>query len=313
MIVDPAETYIIASVGPADAQSVWSYEVASGQAQRILMTDDGWIEPWAGTGNLFAVVHRTQGARVALSARLINSPSDVISRITSVGEKWMFEGDVSAWDSLPHAYTDHRHLYLLDMHRQMVQRQVLSWYDASYDKGYQGIVAVTQVPSHDLLIISIQRDSEPVLYDPRNGRAMGKIRLAGRRGNPRLRFCKKGAELWASDYDTLVRLTSLDWSIFGVLHLQGEAVTEVAGLSVPKRQFIGEFALNRDETVCAVARPYSGDVLLVDAQHFRVTHRVVTGREPFDVTVLSDGRVIARDWKSGDLLINDQQQEFELG
>lgn len=36
--------------------------------------------------------------------------------------------------------------------------QTFHWYNEDYDKGYQGIVGVSEVPGQDLLIVSIQRD-----------------------------------------------------------------------------------------------------------------------------------------------------------
>jgi hypothetical protein len=47
----------------------------------------------------------------------------------------------------------------------------------------------------------------------------------------------------------------------------------------------------------------------VDTHRFRVTLRAATGREPFDVALLRDGRVFARDWKSGDLLLGQIERQ----
>jgi hypothetical protein len=51
--------------------------------------------------------------------------------------------------------------------------------------------------------------------------------------------------------------------------------------------------------MCAVGRPFSRDVLGIDSESFAVTSRADLGEQPLDVALLSDGRVFARDWKSG--------------
>jgi hypothetical protein len=81
---------------------------------------------------------------------------------------------------------------------------------------------------------------------------------------------------------------------------------------MPFRYFTGEFAFDAAEALCAVARPYSGDVLLLETTTFRVTHRVTTGRQPLGVGLLPNGRVVARDWTSGELLLAGDWEPFSL-
>lgn len=49
-----------------------------------------------------------------------------------------------------------------------------------------------------------------------------------------------------------------------------------------------------------MARPFSGDVVSLDTANLEVIERAVLGRQPLMAVGLSDGRVIARDWKTGD-------------
>jgi hypothetical protein len=153
---------------------------------------------------------------------------------------------------------------------------------------------VIGIPGNTALIISVQRDSCPVLYDPKERKVIQKLTLAGRHGNPKLRFRRTANEVWADDYDSLLRLDPQDWSVLNQIRLQG-AATGTA-------QFIGTFCFNKNETLCAVGRPFSGDVVALDTRTFKMTHKAVVGRQPLDVALLSDGRVFARDWKTGDLL-----------
>jgi hypothetical protein len=67
-------------------------------------------------------------------------------------------------------------------------------------------------------------------------------------------------------------------------------------------QFIGEFEFNKDESLCAVARPFSGDVIALDILTFEIRYCCKTGGQPLKAVLLKDGRVFARDWKIGALL-----------
>jgi len=78
------------------------------------------------------------------------------------------------------------------------------------------------------------------------------------------------------------------------------------------RQFNGSFAFNGDETLCAVARPFSGDVVALDTARFKVTHACRLGRQPLLVALLSDGTVWARDWKTGDVLKGTLKRKWLL-
>jgi hypothetical protein len=118
--------------------------------------------------------------------------------------------------------------------------------------------------------------------------------LADRAGNPTLQFTTRTRELWADDYDTLLRLNSSDWSVQDSLLLQGA--------SAGTRQFIGAYCFNQDESLCAVGRPFSGDVVAVHMKMFKITHTCNLGHQPLLPALLTDGTVYARDWKTGTLL-----------
>jgi hypothetical protein len=74
------------------------------------------------------------------------------------------------------------------------------------------------------------------------------------------------------------------------------------GASAGCRQFIGAYSFTQDESLCAVARPFSGDVIALNMKKFKITHACNLGRQPLHVAVLEDGTVYGRDWKTGTLL-----------
>ena len=67
-------------------------------------------------------------------------------------------------------------------------------------------------------------------------------------------------------------------------------------------QFIGDFAFDADETVCAVARPFSGDVVGLEPSSMKGRWIAHMGHHTLEVAALSGHRIIARDWKTGETL-----------
>jgi len=150
---------------------------------------------------------------------------------------------------------------------------------------------VTRVPDTDHWLFSVQRSSDPILYDPATRRVIRMISLAGRGGNPAPVVRRTVREVWATDYDTLVRVEPVTWTIIDQRRLQGAG----SGSSL----FLGELAFDTGERRCAIARPFSGDVLVIDAKTWQRVARIALPGQPLDVALLSDGRVVARDWTSG--------------
>lgn len=71
------------------------------------------------------------------------------------------------------------------------------------------------------------------------------------------------------------------------------------------RMFVGEVWLPPDESMVVVARPGSGDVLVLDPTSLDVSASVELGREPLVTVSLTGGKVVARDWKTGDVLLGE--------
>ena len=154
------------------------------------------------------------------------------------------------------------------------------------------------MPSKGILLLTIQRDSRPVFYDPTAGKVVGSLDLGAKQykpGTPQLWFSRDGRRLWATDYDTLVLLQAPEWKIIHSFKLQN-------GDSQTSLKFVGNFALNRNETLCAVARPFSSDIVIINANDLSFVDRVVVGHQPLEVVLFSDGTVLARDWQTGTLL-----------
>jgi len=313
VLVDTSEANLISTQGWNDKGAIWWCRTESSSWQKVSLSDASYLTLHKGVDELFAVVHHFKGDQVIITAHHIAAPAQVLARITlpARGQDALWEGETALWGLLPHAYMANLnrdgnpyHLLLIDSREQRVEMQRLSWYESGpYDHGYQGLLEATALPGSELLLISIQRDSEPVLYDPKQQKVVGKISLANRLGNPHLEFRRTAFELWADDYDTLLRLNPRDWTVTNARRLQGPLAAGT-NESASTAHFIGQYTFNKDESLCAVARPFSGDVLAVDTKSFDVMYQAVTEGQPLDVALLSDGRVFCRDWKSGDLLLS---------
>jgi len=309
MIVDPAGTHAISNLRWLDHGNLWTYSLGDSESRAVHVSDAQWLSLVSGSGEYFAAVHQRESGTVRLTAHSYLNTAETVSSIElEIGDNKVrdatkltvsFMGETSVWSFLPKAYIVHAFedelLLLVDLSQRAGQTQPLHWYKGAYDTLYQGILGVAEVPGSPLVIVSIQRDSEPVLYDPVARKVVRKLKLTGRHGGPQLFFRRTAPELWASDYDTLLRLDLHSWNVLDVLKLQ-EPKGEM------KRMNVGEYCFDIDEDFCVVARPYSGDVVGIDTKTFKIALRAETGGQPQEVGALRGGFVVARDLKTGQLL-----------
>jgi hypothetical protein len=302
VLTDPLERNIVSSLGWVDGGSIWILDTATGRARTVWLGHAKYLSLHVGRAGFFAVVHHHGSGRFEVTAHSFSDPEEILSRcsISRIAQA-NIEGSLAPWQHLPKHYVAHLvqptwsdYALVTISPPEDVTLQRFGWYDDSYDKGYQGIVAATEIPDSNLVLISVQRSSKLVVYDPDARCKVRKIALAERGGDPVVSFRRAAPELWVSDYDTLVKMYASTERILAIRRLQ-DAPPGTA-------QFIGQFAFDADESICAVARPFSGDVLGLDPRSLRPKYRVALGGQPFEVALLQDGRVFARDWKSGELL-----------
>ena len=60
-----------------------------------------------------------------------------------------------------------------------------------------------------------------------------------------------------------------------------------------------------DEGFAVIPRPFSADIAIIDPVTLTLDRTVPTSGQPLVAAVLDDSRIIARDWKTGDLLRAD--------
>jgi len=305
VIASPDGRVVISSMGWVEGDALWRFDVAEGVVSTIPLESGAQYATLhgggGGGGERFAVSHHFDGRRFEVSVRALARPDVVLARASAGAGGTRLEGNPEAWTGVPRLYVPYLAappwsdfvLLKIDAARGRVDIQELSWYDDSYDKGYQGVIDVLELPDGRHALISVQRSSRLVLHDLETGARRRAIDLGGRSGNPTLQHLR-GGEVWTTDYDTLVILRIADWSVRAHARLQAAA----AGT----QQFIGDIAIVPDEDTCIVARPFNGDVVAVDRETLRIRSSASLGAQPLKVAALGGGEVVARDWKTGSLL-----------
>lgn len=298
MIVNPDRTTVLSSIGWIDGDAIWVFDVASGNARTIPQnTGARYASLHASDSERFVVVHHFAGERFLASVSLFSAPEITVSTASYEDGRAALVANEGAWNGLPQLFVAHlaqrwNDYVLVKIESGHVHIQRLEWYDTSYDKGYQGVIDVIALPDPRYALVSVQRSSELVIHDLETGQATQKISLGSQLGNPKLALRQSGKEVWASDYDTLVIVDTDSWRVSRKKRLQ----SAVAGTG----QFIGDYSFSADGS-CCVARPYSGDVVAVD-ERLRIRKSAKLGRQPHEAIELPNGDVVARDWKTGDLL-----------
>jgi hypothetical protein len=303
MLTNTAENFVISNLGWVDGGGFWTFRVGEQRARRVALGNAKYLTLQAGTDNHFSVVHHNEGSRVEITVHHFDDLGVALGRAVVEAEGSTVTGAPSIWSHVRTNYTafykgpfwsDYA-LVRVDPSKGNVSLQQFGWYNDEYDKGYQGIVGVTEIPGDSLLLIAVQRDSRLVLYDPIAQTKVGLVELAARGGNPSLFFRPGAKDLWAVDYDTILKLDSSSWRVRAWRRLQAED-------SQGAKQFIGDAWFNRGETMCVVSRPFSGDVIVVDPDNLKTRFQCQTGQQPLQAVALADGQVVARDWKTGSLL-----------
>ena len=312
MIADSAQTLAVSSLGWVDRGALWVYRNDREAVTRTPLSDAEYLSLHPGRNDWFSIIHHYDTKRLEITAHRFSQLEERAAQVVVEGNEGRFLGESDVWRDLPRQYVAYLRgaswsdyaLISLHLEEHRIELQRFAWFDDTYDQAYQGVIGVTEIPGSALVIVSVQRDSRPVVYDPASRLKRGEITLANRGGNPTLYFRRTAKELWADDYDTVLKL---DADTFAVL-----ASRRVQGAATGTGQFIGRFSFDPSETLCLVARPFSGDVVGLDTRTLKKRYRCRTGAQPLEASLFPRNRVVARDWKSGDLLQGTLQRTWGL-
>jgi hypothetical protein len=299
MIFDPAAHIVVGNMGWVDKGALWTFDTQNQTEGRVPIAGARFLSLRAGANGMFRLVHHHSPDQ-AVSIRRLSEPDVELASIRFDRGRTRFLGQAELWRSVDPAVvmkTDSQtRLMLIDALRMRVVDLDLSWFtNANYDLGYQDLVDCITIPAADRVIVSVQRSSELVVIDLESNERIGSIPLADRGGNPNLHW-RSDNEFVASDYDTLCRVDSGSSSVSKAVRLQGAADPST-------QQFIGDCDIGSVTGV--VARPFSGDVLLVDSENFDVLGRAAIDGQPLAVCRVSQSRVVTRDWKTGSVAMGE--------
>lgn len=302
MLISPDSRLVVSHLGWADKSSLWTYDVVKDSINSVPLGNARYLSlyPCKDT-NQFAVLHHFDGRLIRLTIHTFDNPAAPLCTIEHSSGESQSNGDQSVLPNAPRFYTafynpgsnPDYHLIFIDPTHSRMEVERFDWYNNSYDKDYQAIAGVIELPSGEL-IISVQRDSNPIVYDPKTKTVLRKLSLAGKYGNPRFRFAKQRKEIWADDYDTILK--------FDGDTLNRKAARGLQSMLQGTSQFIGDWSFNGEESLCLVARPFSGDIVAISTDDLKTKYVAQTGQQPLEAIFLSDETVMGRDWKTGILL-----------
>lgn len=303
MISDGNKSVLVSSIGWVDRDSLWIFDPGKDRESRISLGGGARYLSLhsSGTGR-FAVVHHFDGARFEATVHSFEEPAIALARAVVDEKHSEMSGEPRIWKDVPRLYAEYlgfppwKDYVLLDLSaaRMQIDIRKLAWFDESYDKSYQGIVTASELPGGKCALVSVQRSSEVVIHDLETGMKKGGIHLAGRGGNPTFRFRRTAAEIWATDYDTIVVVDPGSLRTMRSARLQKSCTGTM--------QFLGDLDFDPDEELCAVARPFCGDVVGIDPSNLGKRSIARLGRQPLEVAALPENRIVARDWKTGETL-----------
>jgi hypothetical protein len=306
LITDHGRRIAVSNLGWVDHGSLWRFDAASGHAGRVRLTDASHLVLGDMGGDEFTVVHHYDGSRVEITAHSFASPADVLRRVVVTGWAPKVDDGLAPWPPgaahfvawLNDGATGAAGYYLISVMGGEARIGRLDWFNAgSYDLAYQSVIAVRGVPETGELVFGVQRSSHLVLDTPASSGAVRQVDLSGGCGNAIPYVRVREPEVWAVDYDTLVRLDRRTWRVTGTIRLQ----------DAPRgaRMFVGDLWMPPGEDFAIIPRPGSADIAVIDPDTLTLARTVHTGRQPLAAVVLDDGSVIARDWKTGDLVRAD--------
>jgi hypothetical protein len=306
VITDGERRVALSNLGWVDYGAIWRFDMSTGAVDHIQLGDAKHLALRACGGEEFSVVHYFDGSRVEITTHTFADPSEARRRVVVSSWAPTVSADLAPWPSSPSFFvawlnddaTAASGYFLISVQDRQAAIERLDWFDGdSYDLGYQSVIAVSEVPRSGDLVFGIQRSSHLVVSSPSLANSIRRVDLSGGHGNAVPHVRVGAAEIWTVDYDTLVRLDWRSWEVTGTLRLQ-EA-------SSGTRMFVGDLWMPPDEQYVPVPRPGTGDIIAIDPVRLAQVSVATTGRQPLVAAVLGDRRVVARDWKIGDLLVGD--------
>lgn len=302
MLLDKSERIAISYLPWCDDRTIWSLDIETGLVERIPFASDSKLSFHTGEGGMFSVGQLlVKDGIFRVTVHSAAKPAAQLARVDVSGAKAHFAGDLTLWSFVPKTYLVYMtspspavSLIIVNPAKETVDVHVPNLTDTPHDDpGYrfgEGYFGVAQVYGQDLILILRNKESNAIIYDLISRKTVGDVWFGKRGGNLDPHFRRKVPHVLSVAYDRLVVLNYIDWSIVYSQQLQPED----AGVGQP----MGCLFVNEDESRCVVTRPYSSDVLVISMKDYAVERVISTVGNPYDVALLSSGRVICRDFQT---------------
>jgi hypothetical protein len=308
MICNKKLTLAVSNLGWIDKGSLWIYDNKESNSKTVSLSEAKYLSIFGGLNDYFSICHNYEDTRFDISIHHFRNPETKLCKLSFDNFKTQIEGDKRLIKLIPQFYlarlqihdTCKSHFISVQEDRLVIDDSKIDWYNnGNFDFEYQGLIGVTEY--NDELLFSVQRDGSIYRISKETNQLTAKIDLAHKYGNPKVIFNKDNSLLITDDYDTIFLINPKDWSIIKQSALQEPE--NGTGL------FIGSYYLNEGKDLIIIARPFSSDVIMLD-KNLKIKHFCKIGRQPLEAVVLDKNKVIARDWKTGDLLIGKMTKKF---
>jgi len=306
MIISPSNDTILSSLGWVERGAIWCLRPNHRDAPELIQVANEHITLSVGTDGYFTVSYFDDG--LVAQIRHFDSPGLALVEARIDDVRAHFSGDASLFafgkqDYLPYFMCKGKatpYYVAIDPASGTVNVKALTWFqDLPLDHGYQGPIDILPTPDFELKWIPIARSSDVLRYDVAKNAVDGWLALGDRGGNPKIQ--QVGGGWLAMDYDTLVEIDITNSGAKRSILIQPETSTEVApGYRVPSRQFAGDCFVARLSAY--VARPFSGDVAVVNLDRLEIDRTIPVGGQPLEI-VCTEGQVYTRDWQTGELRV----------
>lgn len=299
MITSRDRLVALDNLGWVDGGRLWKLDLEAKTESLIEVPGATHLALANGQAECFRVVHHGDPTS-RISVRSFQDPSSELAAVHRGPNGFEFTGDVGAWQYVDSAVVIDgdpiQRIACVDWRAREVRALALSWFNGeAFDLGYQGLTGCLSLPGDRHVAVSVQRSSDLVIIDREDGGLVTTIRLGehGGAGNMQL---VSDSELLVTDYDALCRVDLVTRKVIARAVLQ-------AATPPFTRQFIGEYTLI-DSGDIALARPFSGDIALVERDSLRLRGRQFVGGQPLTIACAADGTLVSRDWKSGELRLS---------
>jgi hypothetical protein len=308
MICDSKLKYAVSNLGWIDKGSLWIYNSSEDNFKTFFLSDSKYLSIFEGSDDYFAICHNYENSLFEISIHHFSQPDKILCKLTIDNSKTDINGDVDLIKYIPNYYVAgftlngeyKTHLISIQDKTIKIDDSKIEWFNnGNFDFGYQGLLSVTEY--NDELLFCVQRDGRIYRVNKESNQLVSKINLAMQFGNPKITFNRDKSILITDDYDILLNINPLNWKIEKHVKFQ----VGFNGAS----QFIGSYNFNKMNNLITLARPFSSDVIMID-KNFSIKYYCKIGRQPLESVVLDKNRVIARDWKTGDLLIGKMKHKF---